>query len=365
MSRAPTPGEIVDRLTDAINSKRVNGHVCHFNRCKIVNLHVEIHESDGVYGIKTRFLPPPPFVCSKDTLIDTVYNIYMCQSSGKVHQCHANCDGERMTNADDCVVCCISGIQYQSEAVRSWKIESRCLTSVPVNKQDPYKFSRDADGRVKLSRVHNLKTTQCVMLSKEIIFKLLFSPCRSSIEARKRRETLDRSRKLVNKYKRHCQRHNIVKNYIHMITMFISNQQTRANNVQILRKTKKEIDEIVRQYTIKLIGYWKMVLQKTELGQTMSSLFPFKSFVPACLYLMKNGVQMHGVYIVEKSRFLERGLPETNTLDAYNISKPVFTQSRNKIQEAIRESVETRYTTPSKLRDFAAEFASKAAREIL
>lgn len=365
MNRCPSPETIVARLDNAIKSKLVDGHVCHCSRCEIINLNVEIHCKDGEYAIKSRYLPRPAFPCTRETFVDNVYSIYLCRSTGKVHYCHANCDGERITNSDDCVVCCVSGIQYQSEAVRSWKITSRCVATVPVNKQDPYKYSRDSEGRVRLSGVYNLKTTQCVLLAKETIFKLLFSQCRFTIEAKKAKDISDKSKKMVNKYRRHCQKNNLVKNYTHMMLMYIANQQKRANNTHVIRKTKEEMDEITMEYTLKLIAYWKMILQKTELGRTTPSLFSFKTFTSACLYLMKNGVQMHGLYVIGKSKYLEVALPETNTLDSYSISKPGFTQARNKIQEAIRESVEFKFVTPQALNDFVRDTIEKLKHEIL
>ena len=365
MERAPSPETIASALTSSINSARALGHVCNLNRCKIVNLDIEIHKKDSTYGVRSRYLPAPPFSCTKDTFVEKVYSIYLCEHSGKIHYCHSNCDGERILNDHDCMVCCISGIQYQSESVRSWKITSRCVASVSVNKLDPYKYSRDKEGRVRLSGVHNVKITQCILIAREIMHLLLFSPRRFANEGRKSNEVIERSKKIVNKYRRHCERNKITKNYMHMITMYIANKQKRPNSLHIIQKTKREIDEIIKTYTARLIGYWKMILYKTELGQTMSSMFPFKTFVPAALYLLKEGVQMNGVFIMEKSRFLESALPETNTLDAYNISKPAFTQSRNKIQEAIRESVESKLTTPSLLSGFAQSIADKVTRENL
>ena len=348
--RSPSPETIATHLRNAIRSKLVKDHVCHFNKCKIVNLNVEIHRSQGGnYGIKAQYLRPPKWV-NTSTLVDQVYSIYLCKDTGSIHYCHSNCEGERMTNEDNCQVCCVSGIQYQSESVRSWKISARCVPTVIANKQDPYMYSRDNEGRVKLTGSHNLKMTQCVMIAKATIEKLLFSKNRMRNEMHKSNENRKDAEKTVNKYKRYCDRNNITKNYIHMVTLYISAIQKRPLYIELIKKTDAQKKEIVDKNTQLLIGYWKMILLKTQLGMEMPSLFSFKTFVPSCLYIMKSGLAMNGVVIMEKSRYLESALPEANTLDMYGISKPSFTQTKNNILKAIRESVEFQLETPASLK---------------
>ena len=348
--RSPSPETIASHLRNAIRSKVADTHVCHFNRCKIINLSIEIHKKDDVYAIKTPYMKCPEWI-GADTMVDRVYSIYLCKNTGKIHYCHSNCDGERMTNEDNCQVCCVSGIQYQSEITRSWKISARCVPTVIANKQDPYMFSRDKEGRVKLTGAHNLKLTQCVMIAKDTIHKLLFSKDRMRNEMHKCNENRKDAEKVVNKYKRYCDRNNIVKNYIHMITLYISSIQKRPLYTNLIKKTDDQQAEIINKNTRLLIGYWKTILLKTQLGQETPSLFSFKTFVPSCLYIMKSGLSMNNIVIMEKSRYLECALPEANTLDLYGISKPSFTQTKNNILQAIRESVECRMETPSSLKE--------------
>lgn len=349
LSRAPSPETIASHLTNTINSKLIHNHVCHFNKCKIVNLKVEIHKNEkGEFGIRSNYLPTPSWVCD-NTLVTKIYSLYLCKNTGKIHYCYANCDGERMTNDDNCQVCCVSGIQYQSELVRSWKVSARCVPTVIANKQDPYMFSRDNEGRVKLSGSHNLKLTQCEMISKDTIYNLLFSNNRMRNEMHKQNEIKKDAEKVVNKYKRYCERNKITKNYIHMITLYVSTVQKRPMYMHLIHKTDEQKEAIVKKNTKLLISYWKTILLKTELGNEMPSLFSFKTFVPSCLYIMKSGLAMNGFMIMDKSRYLESALPEANTLDLYNISKPSFTQTKNNILRAIRETVENKTETPQTL----------------
>ena len=113
----------------------------------------------------------------------------------------------------------------------------------------------------------------------------------------------------------------------------------RPSRLEFLEKTQREQDFLIFKYTKELIGTWKMILYKTEQGKTSPSQFNFKIFVPACLYIMKNGVTMNGQLIIRRSQFLSTCLPETNTLDLYAISKTPFTASKNNIMAAIRETI--------------------------
>lgn len=346
LHRSPSPETIACHLRNTIKSKLALNHVCHFNRCNIVNLKVEIHKrNDREFGIKTKYLKTPKWI-TKDTFVCNIYSLYLCKNTGKIHDCNPNCDGERMTNDDNCQVCCVSGVQYQSESVRSWKVSARCVPTVIANKQDPYMFSRDKEGRVKLSGSHNLKLTQCQIISKTTIHNLLFSKNRMRNEIHKQNEIKRDAEKVVNKYKRYCDRNNITKNYIHMITLYESTVQKRPLHMHLINKTEEQQEEIIKMNTKLLIGYWKAILLKTELGNEMPSLFNFKQFVPSCLYIMKSGLVMNSVVIMKKSRYLESALPEANTLDLYNISKPSFTQTKNNILKAIRETIESKAETP-------------------
>lgn len=352
--RCPSPETVATHLTNTIHSNLVKDHVCHFNRCTIVNLKVEIHKNpeDNKYGIRAKYMKVPKWI-NNSTLVEQMYSIYVCNNTGKIHNCHQNCDGERMNNEDNCRVCCISGIQYAAESVRSWKMSSRCVPTVTANKQDPYMFSRDVEGRVKLSGVHNLKMTQCIMMAKEFINRLLFSNERMRSEKHKANENKKDAEKIVNKYKRYCDRNTQPKIYLHMVTMYVTRMHKKPMYTRLLIKNKEEKDEIIKGYTIQMIGYWKMILFRTNLGREMPSIFSFKSFVPACLYIMKAGIIMNGITIIEKSRYLESALPEANTLDTYNISKPSFTQTKNMIFKAIRETIEVRNASPEQLKQFS------------
>ena len=74
---------------------------------------------------------------------------------------------------------------------------------------------------------------------------------------------------------------------------------------------------------------------------------------------MKNGLHMNNIFIIRKSKYLNLALPETNTLDLYDVAKPAFTAAKNAILKAIRETVEKQLSTPKELRDYCLKVSEK------
>jgi hypothetical protein len=357
--RIPTAGDVEALLTRKIKSHLIDGHTCNVNTCTIVNINVHIYRGqDESYCVQTKYLPPVDI--SDKKYVKDIFSLYICSRTGKIHNCSDTCDGDKISNDDNCMVCTISGIQYQSESVRSWKIKSRCTVPVVANKQDPYMFSRNSDGSVKLGvGAHNMTLAKCIQNCQKCIRSLLFSKRRLANEVSKQKDCLEKAQKLVNKYKRHCEKHKIPINYMHAVTILINAVKRRPGKASLLQKNDHEMNEIVDQYTRAVISYWRLIIHKTKLGVEMRTTFHFKPFVISCLYLLKNGVQMNGVYILDKSRFLESALPEANTLDAYDVNKPTFTQTKNNILMAIRETIESNTQTPTSMREYCLAEANK------
>lgn len=352
-NRIPTGDDVASALKLAINSKIADGHTCNINTCTVVNLNILIMKDVGEnrYYIKSKYLPP---VKNVDNMVRVcnIYSLYLCRNTGNVHYCHPACEADRVKNEDNCLVCCISGIQYQAEAVRSWKITSRCTAPVVANKEDPYKFSRDSEGRVKSGSVHNMTTAKCVQCCQSIIRLLLFSEERIANEVIKQRDGVIKAEKLVNKYKRHCEKNKLPIVYIHAYTIYINSILSRPNRINLLRKSNTEVKRIVDVYTKKIISYWRLISHCTSMRDETRTSLTFKTFVPSCLYLLKNGIRMNGIYILEQCEFLDKALPEANTLDAYGVNKPAFTQTKNNILLTIRDTIEKKTYTPSSMRQY-------------
>lgn len=343
-----SPETVSKEITRVIASKLIDGHVCHYKRCTIENLPVQIHKLHDKYYIVCPFIRPVPGL-SSETLHEKIYSIYICKDTGKIHHCHANCDGERISNVHDCQVCCISGLQYESETVRSWEDNGRCVVSVSCDKSDPLKFSRHENGRVRSCGSFNVKRTQCVLTASTIITTLLFSKKRYDAEWNKYNDMVRDAEKAVNKYRRVREKAHKVKYHIHMASIWYRSMKRRQIDSDLIHRDKEEQEKIITRYTNELLAYQMLVLHHTVIGKASPSLFTFKTFAPACLYIMKNGLEMNGIYIIRRSHYLDGALPEANTLDLYDIHKPTFTACKNNIFKAIRESIEMGLQTPESL----------------
>lgn len=358
MNRCPSPACVASHLGALVKSPD-KLHVCSYNKCNIENLTIEIHKKDK-YVICCKYLRRPDWVSAK-TLVKTFYNIYLCKGTGKIHHCHNNCDGGRINNADNCQVCLISGVQYGSETVRSWQITSRCVPTVIQDKRDPHMYSRGEDGRVKMGGIHNIRITQCTMVCKDFLHRLLFSRKRMQSEKCKHNELRKESQKVVNKYRRYCEKSSQPKVYLTSLTLYIHQMKRKPMFTHLITKTKEEQDEIIRKYTREIIAYWKMFIGKTT---PQNSTFSFKVFVPSCLYIMRNGLFMSDIYIINKSRYLESALPEANGLHLYDINKPTLTNGQKHITRAILESVGSGKVTPLGLKEFFTKEYEKLASSI-
>jgi len=347
LERCPSPATVASHLTSLIKTP-VSEHVCNCKTCDIENLIVEIHKSNDRYCIVCKYFKSP-WPTSVDTFVQRYYNIYVCKNTGKIHCCHSACDGGRITNDDNCQVCVISGVQYESVMVRSWQISSRCVPTIVQDKRDPNMFSRGEDGRVKNTGIHNIKITNCVMICGDILKRLLFSRKRMQSEMHKHREGRKESEKVVNKYRRYCDRNEKPRVYMNSVVLYMHTMKRKPMFTRLILKTPDDQEEIIKRYTMELIAYWKMFIHKTI---PHNSTFSFKIFVPACLYIMRNGLFIHGTYIIKKSRYLESALPEANGLHMYSINKPTLTNGQKHIVRAIRDTVESKKTTPTELKDY-------------
>jgi len=339
MFTCPSPETIAIQIGLKTRKPNTENHICHSRNCIIHNLPAEIHLLDGKFKVVCMpVIKPVAGLHPQDTLHQKVLDLYICKATGKIHYCHANCCGEKIL-CESIETCTVTGAQYDAEQVRTYGVAARVQTNMAANKSDPLKYSRQANGTItKTSGVHNMKIEQCKIIAKKLLHAFLFSTTRMNSETHKLTELERDAEKMVNKYKRHAEKINMPKNYITMATIYLNQIKKRPPRLHLLKKTQREQDNIILDYTRELIGYWKMLLN-TQAGQTSPSQFSFKVFVPACLYIMKNGVEMNGQLIIRRSQFLSTCLPETNTLDLYSISKTPFTASKNNIMAAIRETI--------------------------
>mgnify|MGYP004409426027 CR=1 FL=1 len=309
---------------------RPDQHVCS-EGCDIIVPKIYIHKLDGKEHIHWQFKPKEPWMTDQ-TLVRRVENIYVCKGTRSVHHCHAECTAPKITNCEHCLVCPISGLQWDNstEEIKSWKLAAKCAPTLTVDKRDPNMFLRNVDGTLNNSsetlNVHVHQQTQEV---KELLELMLFSFTRIRIELTKYVEGMRNANKALNKYKRECTHKKKPKNVSHMSVIYLHAKFRRPNFLRIMDRCKLHKGELFDRIANQVVG---MHLCMTLHHKMVA---PFRTFACACIYLMKYGLQ-HDEWIIPKEPAFASMLPEANVLGMFKIEKPLFTQTKNQILEAVR-----------------------------
>jgi hypothetical protein len=247
-------------------------------------------------------------------------------------------------SSDQGCVCTISGIRYESEAADAWVPQYR-ITATPQEHKDPHAIR----SRISYeSGQTSYRLQQHIAFAEEQIQNMLFSDKRLFAEQRKYFEQRQSAEKIVYKYYKGCDRIGRRGVFTDMATLYINQIQRRRVFHTLLPKNHKTKD-IVRAYADRVCTLWHIITTQTHMGKNSTSLFSFKTFVAAALYIMKRGMFCSGIEIIPKDFYLESVLPEANTLDHYGINKPTFTQSKNNLTRSIREAMEIHKCDPRAL----------------
>lgn len=309
---------------------RPDHHEC-TEACDIVTPKIYIHKKNGKEYIHWQFKPKEPWM-NEQTLVRRVENIYVCKATRSVHHCHAECTAPKITNCEHCLVCPISGLQWDNstEEIKSWKLAAKCAPTLTVDKRDPNMFLRNQDGTLNNSsetlNVHIHQQTQEV---KALLELMLFSLTRIRIELTKYVEGERNANKAINKYKRHCIQRKKPKNLARMSVIYLHSKFRRPNYLRIMDKCKVHKDALFDRIAKQVVGIHMCMAQVHKISA------PFRTFACACIYLMKYGLQ-HEVWIIPKEPAFASMLPEANVLGMFKVEKPMFTQIKNQILEAVR-----------------------------
>lgn len=301
--------------------KKTVGHVCS-EQCTIENPVAIVILRNSKQMVLWEWNKPNP----SDKLIRRINNIYVCKKNKNVHLCTGECENKIM-NHEHCLICPISGMQWNNdtERTRSWRNTAKCMPSIATIKSDPNRFCRDVNGSV-ISGSQNLTMQACKIEVEELFHKMLFSQIRKQSEFSKYLDACSGAHKRINKYSRHCLQNNKPVNISTMTTLY-TNAVFKQPNFFRMKQTI-DPEDIYKKYTKLLVSYWKILLPS----------FMFSLFIPSCLYLMRSGVYVNGVPVIERCADLEKILPEASTLDLYGIQKATFTHTKNIILKEIRSN---------------------------
>ena len=172
MFTCPTPDVVALQIGSITQRPNCEEHICHSQTCKIRHLPVEIHSYNQKFYIVCKFIKPIPGLHPKNTLHTKLNSIFCCQDTGNIHYCHANCTGEKIL-CESIETCCITGMQFSSEQVRTYGIANRVQTSMTADKSDPLKYSRDIEENIPVALTNSSITTYFNQKNKELSYILM------------------------------------------------------------------------------------------------------------------------------------------------------------------------------------------------
>tara|TARA_B100001540_G_scaffold127077_1_gene113334 strand:- start:1270 stop:2328 length:1059 start_codon:yes stop_codon:yes gene_type:complete len=305
-------------------------HTCN-EHCDIAVMPAYIYALDGVEHLHFPFQPKPAWM-TPATLVRRVDNLFVCKATRTVHRCHAECTAPKITNSEHCLVCPISGLQWDNstEEIKSWKLVAKCAPTLSVDKRDPNMFFRNQDGTLtNTSASLNVHVHQQTREVTALLDELMFSHTRVRIELGKYVEGVRNANKDLNKYKRFCTKQRRPKNLSTMAVIYLHAKFRRPNFLRVMDRCKAKRDALFARVAV------SVVRMHEQLTACQKIVAPFRTFACACIYLMKYGL-CHGVWVIPKEPAFASMLPEANVLDMFGVEKPLFTQTKNQILNAVR-----------------------------
>ena len=324
------------------------GHECSMDTCNIQQVIGGVWIKGGQTHICIRSMcQDHPKWANKGTLKRQIRNLYMCCSTGQSHWCDEQCSCTSVDHLDGGYICRISGIRYDSIKSDTWFTGHRVTATHQENK-DPLKLVRNTDFKVNQESSDTIREQQHLYISKKQVMAILFSADRLYMEQRKYVDMKHEAEKVVFKYVKTCEKKQQSVVFTHVVQLYI-NQMNRRHIFRNLLPQKRTIDDVVSHYSSLTCRFWRLLTQKIPLGVQTPALFPIKIFIVSILYIMKGGLCLGGVQVIDKDGYLASVLPEANTLDSYNINKPAFTACKNNILKAYREASEGYKMNPNQL----------------
>ena len=273
----------------------------------------------------TKWCNSHPTWCSCKNLVTTINDIYINNKTKCFHICSENCNGKKIFN-DGVSTCTISGLRYNNTA---W------VNSFRSN----HEYHRTSNTTVRVEQEH-LQT-----IASQTIERLLFSTKRKEWEIKRQYDTLREVKKKWVKYQRKCEKNNKTVDAIFMIHMALDIKKRKLNrSYKIPDKETQKI--IVEFYTTRVSIIWQKLKTLTNFSNLGKKTTNNESFITAVLYIMRKGVTMNDVTIINKDLYLSAALPEANALDTWCINKTHFTTCKNMIYAAFRDALTIHYISP-------------------
>ena len=305
-------------------------HECPGSSCRVVNVVGCSHLDGGVSLLSPNDPHPPDILHRYDQL-------YVCLENGEPHWCGDRCEFQERDEYG--YVCRLSGRRCESAISDTWIPQYR-ISATSQESKDPKALGVHAD---ESSGV--IKSMKHVDYAAKIVFNLLFSTTRLYAEQRKYADQRVESEKAVARYMKSQESKGEPSYYTAMLETYIHTMRSRRIFFALVPKCTNA-EKLSHIYAKKICQFWRVITQKTPMGQSSPNTFSFQNFACPALYMMRTGLVISNVAVIKRCQLLSTLLPEANTLDNYKVSKPLFTSTKNAILRSLREAVDV-YKIPA------------------
>jgi hypothetical protein len=292
-----------------------------------------------------------------------ITNYFICCTTGKGHLCEPNLCAEPHVERDGSNVCPMSGLCIgrtfdarftDGTEFTAGKEQSRRekATAKKVGETDSAFSSVETRRRMLLDGLFpSFGADRCgnlFFVAYRRVELLLFSNTRLEYEAKKERELRASAEAEVAKYLKNCDKNGLPKVLQEMERLYLT-EMFRKHIFPTLHVSPAVQERLCSYYAMlcmELYDKLDRIKRKWEEFHVMPS---FQIYVTAMLYRMKDGITKRAIEIVPRDILLSRFLPDTNTLDVYEINRPVFTAARNKLSQIINLVVDNGIVNPGDL----------------
>ncbi len=342
--------QVVDIWKNSLRTKEWfpnKNHICNGLRCSIINIPFSVYKDHICFSF---FLKQP---CTKNhninTFIITIYDLHICEETGNYHICGLDeCNEDTIENKDGSLICPITGLETGGIRICSplvYIVEKPVLTRYTILdklRENPESdFLNDLDDPLRsVSLMAKTDTPQIepyLAYARRIIYQLLFSMKKNNIDLKTITNAKKSAKKQIDKYVKKC-KNSGKPIFVNIFSTIVENENRNVEVANYYISNRIEQWKYIISYSRRCVAFWVMIKQKTGISLN------YKEFVIAAFYLMKTGIIVNEIKILNPDLFLEKYLLETKNLSIFNLTTP--TNMKKQIINAINKKIIKEYINP-------------------
>lgn len=342
-------------------------HQCNTKeRCAITNFYVRVYEYSHPVT-KQSELHICEGECSKHvfhragSLRATITNVFICEHTGKFHVCTAGgCSEPSIRSANGEQVCRMSGLTRSHEFHDTYTAPvDKCNYAVSNSRkrklvdlsasQQQQQGSKGKEEEEWLSKLNLDSKSKNITL--QLVDLLLFNKKRRDLEMGRIKKMMDAAKGEVITYKRRCERsEGKIVCVMYAAAKYTKKMQDCRPPPYIDPGCREAAERVVEYYAHFCMLMYAKFIKYVFVNNKKEDAPSLKECVPAILYIMREGLKTSaGDILITEDMFIDKLLPEENTLDHFDIKKTQFTKTKKRITEDTAYSIEVQCLCVAKL----------------